>query len=131
MEQITDIKCIELLKDKFPNFIPYWESAIGKDFELDDSLFIKFMPFENYVVDIIKINNKTEIRKIFYFIEILLCDGNEDVQTVITTGFLEYLINIAPEEIQFDKFVQYIGKKAIEYCRAWDKFNGVRTEGLW
>ena len=28
-------------------------------------------------------------------------------------------------------FVPYLGQESREYCKAWDQFTGVRTEGLW
>jgi len=35
------------------------------------------------------------------------------------------------EEGGFVLFPEDLGKESIEYCRAWDKFTGVRTKGLW
>ncbi len=79
----------------------------------------------------IKANDELTIKKIFDFVEFLLINGDESVQTAIATGFLEYLMNITPEQIKSSAFVQHLGKNALEYCRAYDKFTGVKTEGLW
>jgi hypothetical protein len=130
MEKILAERCIELIKESFPKFPPYWESFI-RDFGSDPGLIFQMLPFEEYTIDAIKANDEVEIKKIFDFIEFLLCNGDDYVQTAITTGFLEYLMNKDPDEIKFSKFVQYLGKNSIEYCRAWDKFTGLKTEGLW
>lgn len=130
MEQITEERCIELMKENFPKFTAYWETYIRR-FGSDQGFTIQMMPFDNYTVDVIKANDEIEIKRIFDFVEFLLCNGNDSVQTAITTSYLEYLMSKDPDEIQFSKFVKYMGKNAIDYCRAWDEFTGVRTEGLW
>lgn len=57
--------------------------------------------------------------------------GDEDVQTAAATCFLENLMNRTPELIDPQRFVPLLGHESKEYCRAWDEFCGVRTEGLW
>ena len=130
MEKISGKRCIELIKEWFPNILPYWDRFI-QDFGSDEGLSIQMFPFEEYAIDTIKSDNANEIKKIFNFVEWMLHDGDDSVQNAIATVFLEYLQNKSPDEIQFSKFSQYMGKEAIEYCKAWDKFTGCRTEGLW
>ncbi len=130
MEEISGGKCIELMKEKFPQYLPYWESYI-RDHGSDNGLSIQMMPFEEYTIDTIKSNDDLEVKKIFDFVEFLLCNGNESVQNAIATSFLEYLMSKDPDEIQFTSFTKYLGKNSIGYCRAWDKFTGVKTKGLW
>jgi hypothetical protein len=130
MDKITEERCIELMKESFPKFSKYWENHI-RDFGSDLGFHIQMMPFEEYAVDTIKSNGTIEIKKIFDFVEFLLCQGDDSVKNAITTSFLEYLMNKDPDEIQFSKFVKFLGEQSIGYCRAWDKFTGVRTEGLW
>jgi len=130
MEKITGERCIELMKENFPKFSTYWDSYI-ENYGSDLGLTIQMSPFEDYAVDAIKAKDEIKIKKIFDFVEFLLINGDESVQGAIATGFLEYLMNITPEQIKSSAFVQYMGKNAIEYCRAWDEFCGVRTEGLW
>jgi hypothetical protein len=129
MEMISDENCIELLKEKFPKFVPYWESY--KDFAWDLGLTIRLIPFGDYVIDVIKSDNQEEIKRIFDFVEFLLINGDESVQTCITTGFLEHLLSEDPEQIQFKTFAKFLGPNSISYCKAWDEFCGMRTEGLW
>ena len=130
MEEITGEKCIELMKEKFPKFLSYWKSYI-RDHGSDLGLTIQMMPFEEFTIDVIKSNDELEVKKIFDFVEFLLCNGDESVQNVITTSFLEYLMSKDPDEIQFTSFAKYLGKNSIGYCRAWDKFTGVKTKGIW
>ena len=130
MDEVTEKRCIELIKKTFPKVLPYWESFV-EDFGSDDGIILQMMPFEEFTIDVIKSNNVSEIKRIFDFVEFLACNGNESVQNAITTGFLEYLMSRDPDEIQFTTFAKYLGKNSIEYCRAWDKFTGVRTKGLW
>lgn len=130
MKEVSEEKCIELMKEKFPGFLSYWESYI-KEHSEDESLHIQMLPFEEYAIDTIKSNAESEIRKIFEFVEFLICNGNESVQSAMTTSFLEYLMSKDPNEIQFVSFVKYLGKNSKKYCRAWDKFTGVKTKGLW
>ncbi len=141
MTEVSDKELINLIKEKFPKFIPYWEdydnywncdedTISDKDIISDEDLISEMIPFVSYVVEVIKSNDTLEIKKIFDFVEFLMSNGNELVQTAIATGFLEYLLSKDPDEIQFIKFRQYLGHKTIEYCRAWDRFTGVYTKGL-
>ena len=128
MEGITKNNFADLIKEKFPRFIPYWEDNVnywGLELASND-----VMPFAYNAVDEIKSENEKEIENIFILVEFLMCAGDEYVQTVIATYFLEYLLSKDPDEIQFIKFRQYLGKETIAYCRAWDKFTGVMTKGL-
>lgn len=128
MEEITKNNFIDLIKEKFPKFIPYWEENVnywGLELASNDVI-----PFAYYALNEIKLENKEEIEKIFIIIESLMCVGDEYVKTVTATYFLEYLLSKDPDEIQFIKFPQYLGKETIAYCRAWDKFTGVMTKGL-
>ncbi len=130
MEKITGENCIELMKERFPGFLPYWESYI-RDSGSGLGLTIQMLPFGKYTINVIKSSDEIEIKKIFDFVEFLLCNGDDSVQTAMTTSFLEYLMSKDPDELKFSKFAKYLGENAIGYCRAWDKFTGVRTEGLW
>ena len=130
MEKITAEHCIELMKENFPKFRPYWGSYL-MDFGSDLGLTIQMLPFCEYTIDTVKSNDEIEVKKIFDFVEFLLCNGDDSVQTAMTTSYLEYLMSKDPDEIKFSKFAKFLGEKSIVYCKAWDKFTGVRTEGLW
>ena len=130
MENITDENLISLLKEKFPDFIPYWKPYV-EYWGMDQGLTIQITPFSEYVLDVIKSKKESELEDIFDFVEFLICNGNDSVQTTMTTSFLEDLLSRAPTEINFSTFAKYLGKESKEYCKAWDRFCGMRTEGLW
>ena len=129
MQKITKNNCIEVLKQEFPKSISYWVK-FGSDLDTEDGIIFALIPFEQYTIDVIKANDKSEMKRIFDFVEYLVSEADNAVQTAMTTGYLEYLMN-EPEEIQFKTIVKYLGNNSIEYCKAWDKFTGVKTEGLW
>jgi len=130
MKKITEEQCLNLLKERFPNFIPYWDSSVSC-WETTEGMLAQMIPFSQYAEDVLKNNNIVEIKNIFDFVEFLLCGGNESVRNGIATCFLEYLFNIDAAGIKFTSFCQYLGKKSLDYCRVWDKLCGNRTEGLW
>jgi hypothetical protein len=130
MGKITAEDCIKLIKQNFPDFIPYWEDYI-RDFGEDNGLIVQMLPFGKYTIEIINSENYIHLKRIFDFVEYLICEGDDYVQTALTTSYLEYLMSKDPDEIQFSKFAKYLGENSIEYCRAWDEFTGVRTKGLW
>ncbi len=130
MEKITNEECIPLFKEKFPKFIPYWKAYIN-EWGADEGLHMQMIAVGDFAIEIIKSNNEEEIKNIFNLIELLLVNGDEFVQSAIATGLLEYLLSKDPDEIKLSKFVKYWGENTFEYCKAWDRFTGVKTEGLW
>jgi hypothetical protein len=130
MEKITLEQSLILLKERFPNFIPYWESYTTY-WEIYEGSIAQMTPFAQYAIEMIKTKNTPEIKRIFEFIEFLLCEGDESVQAGAATIFLEYLLSKDPTEIKFSTFCQYLGKNSLGYCRDWDEYCGVRTDGLW
>lgn len=129
MEKITLEESLIFLKEKFPGFIPYWETeSINWD---EQGIISQMEPFARYTIDIIKTNNLTEIKKIFTAVEFLICNGTQTVQDGMATVYLEYLMSKDSDEIQFTTFAKYLGENSIGYCRAWDKFCGVKTKGLY
>ena len=130
MKKITDENCISLIREKFPKFVPYWESFVSC-WGGNQGLTVQMLPLCEFVVDVIKTNDQIEIKAIFDFVEFLICNGDESVKDAITTSVLEYLLSKDPDEIKFSKFSKLLGENTIGYCRAWDEFTGVKTNGLW
>ncbi len=131
MKQVTEKNCIETLIREFPNFSPYWKVYCEEEGESSGLIFDVMMCFGDYIIDLIKINNIDELKNVFNFVEYLICHGDESVQTAMTTGLLEGLLNISPKKIKFKVICPYLGKESKEYCRAWDEFCGLKTDGLW
>lgn len=128
MNKINRQECLNLLSEKFPKYFSYRKLHIAYWGE-DDDMFSIMSPLQDYTLDVIKANNTAEIKKIFDFAEFLMLNGDQSVQDGIATQFLENLMN--KDLTEFKLIIPYLGKESIEYCRAWDKFTRVRTEGLW
>lgn len=76
--------------------------------------------------------NNPILVKIFDFIEMLMCEGDQIVGDCAATCFLENLVNYAGHgSVQASSFIPLLGPESREYCKGWDKFTGVQTPGLW
>jgi hypothetical protein len=91
-----------------------------------------FSAFSHYVATVLMSNepSRQELAAVFQYIEKRMHD-NEDIRTAAATCFLENLMNRTPERIDPKRFVPLLGEESRDYCRAWDEFCDVRTEGLW
>jgi hypothetical protein len=141
---ISKKNCIGLISDKFPEFQLLWDSYQSEyteivgglfgatPFKIEDRICGGMITFSDYVSKLL-ISNKTkpdQINEIFSFIEHLFTNGDEDVKNAIATCFLENILNKIPDKIDPKRFVPYLGPNSRDYCRAWDEFCGVQTEGL-
>lgn len=102
------------------------------DFHGDSSLFRGMNEFSDYAIEqlVQRPSNPANIEEIFQYIEFLMVNGDEDTQTAVATCFLENILNVTPSQIDPKCFLLYLGPQSKEYCRAWDSFTGVQTEGL-
>lgn len=131
---ISKNESTKLILEKFPEFFSSLQ-AYKEEWDPwgETSYFGEVMVFSSFVSDLLvaKEYDSSKIEEIFSFMEYLLVQGDEDVSTAVATGFLENIINQTPEKIDPKRFVKYLGPESQAYCRAWDKFTGVQTEGLW
>lgn len=125
--------CMQLIFEKFPGFQSYWD--IYKQWWGDDEsgFHNDISEFSHYIKDLLKEKkcNPEKLKEIFGFSEYLILNGDDDVKNALCTCFLENILNQTPSEINPDQFVPYLGQESREYCKAWDEFTGVKTEGLW
>lgn len=139
-------KYTETLIHKFPNFA---KSVSLKDaielFSDDEKVdaYTIFIGLTHYVTnELININNdiSQEEKEIYELVEdirekysgYLKPSPEFDIDNAACTCFLENLLNIASSnEIDYSRFIPYLGEKSKEYCRAWDEFTGVKSPGLW
>lgn len=79
------------------------------------------------------VHNYTDSEELFDLVELLIIDGSEDVKNAVCTCFLANLQNIASNENEFDDshYVSLLRAKSIEFCKYWDEYTGVKTDGLW
>jgi hypothetical protein len=128
--------------DKFPDLqkSDHWEYYLEVDYN-DTRADLRccriMVTLGGYVEDIlnssvIHTEKKQEIKEIFSLIEFFMVKGNQDVQDAAATCFLENLINSASwGPLKPESFLCYLGPESKKYCKAWDEFTGVKTEGLW
>lgn len=123
--------CIELLLREFPAFAPHWR-AYEREWEEMGSpgLCTEMSAFADFVKEQILTVSPPEIARLFAVIEHLLVFGDDAVQTAATTCCLENILNVTPSKVPAELYVQYLGPKSRDFCRAWDEFTGVKTPGL-
>jgi len=123
--------CMGLLLRAFPAFAPHWRIYEKEWGEMGSpGLCTEMSAFADFVKTQILTESPGEIARLFSVIEHLVAFGDEDVQTAATTCCLENILNVTPSKIPAERFVQYLGPKSREFCRAWDEFTGVKTPGL-
>jgi len=88
-----------------------------------------------YLADAVVVNITTipalNIESLFRTVEEVFARNDEMAKDVIATGFLEALLAAASAG-RFDirRIVDFLGPHSLSYCRAWDDFTGVRTQGI-
>lgn len=130
---VSDEQVIELMLEKFPDFEKAQKEYMAL-FGEDSGISGNMSAFSHYVIDLIEQNkiNKDDLNKIFNFIEELMEEGTDTVKDAVATCFLENIINATSwGAIPASSFVPLLGKKSKEFCKAWDEFTGVKTDGLW
>ncbi|MCH9612094.1 MAG: hypothetical protein S4CHLAM102_05770 [Chlamydiia bacterium] len=115
--------------EKLPGFQRHWDLYIKNEGKRG-GIHSHMLPLIEYTVECIHSKNSQSIKNVFDLVETLMIHGDPSLQCAVATSYLEGLLLRDPEEIQFSTFVKYLGKNSVEYCRAWDEFCGVKTEGL-
>lgn len=127
---ITNQNCLDWILKKFPGFQRRWQSYLDYWEGEKAGLCNDIAEFSRYAEDLIKQCRIEELKSIFDAVEQLMTDGDKAVKDAIATCFLENLINqVSAGEILASDFIHLLGPKSITFCRAWDKFTGVQTEG--
>lgn len=133
---ITRDKAPQIIVKAFPDFeqSEYWKEYLD-EWPEEPSTCRLMTCFSSYVYGLLKnsLVETSELKRIFDFVEDLMVYGSNEVQEGAATCFLENLINTASHGGTFkaSSFIPYLGTESVKYCRAWDEFCGVKTEGLW
>jgi len=128
---ISAASWLGLVLDACPDFSPLWQRYQDRwADEGSPGICTEMSAFANFVKERIVDAESSEVARIFDLIEHLLVFGDEDVQTAATTCCLENILNVTPSKIPPERFVQFLGPKSREFCRAWDEFTGITTPGL-
>jgi hypothetical protein len=130
---VSKEQVIPAMLNNFPEFEVTWTKHVEWWGEDEAGFYNDVGAFSRYVIDVITNNkNDSQIPKIFSFAEYLMTEGEHEVQEAIATCFLENLINATSwNTIPASSFVRFLGEESKAYCKAWDEFTGVKTEGLW
>jgi hypothetical protein len=127
---ISKKDCMQLILNKFPGFQERWQKHLDWWEGEEAGLCNDMSQFSRYVTELIVDKQLDNLPQIFDFIEILMIDGDLDVQNAAATCFLENLINITSETIPASSFISLLGAESRDYCKAWDDFTGVQTVSL-
>jgi hypothetical protein len=129
--------CAEIITRQFPEFVASyeWEEHLlfWKDSEEKYNLCGIFSTFSSFTKRLLNTEPTPPfLVKIFNFIETMMREGDQLVGDCAATCFLENLINLVGHgSVQASTFIPLLGPESREYCKAWDKFTGVQTPGLW
>jgi hypothetical protein len=116
-----------------PDFAAVWDDECDL-WTSDDGTFAVhgvFAVFSHYVAGRLTHGADPELRKVFEYVESKLMDDDSEVENAACTCFLENLMNRVPETIPPGHLVPFLGPKSRRFCRAWDQWCGMQTEGLW
>lgn len=122
---------VDKLLETTPDFKTAWEKHLNYWNGDSRGSCIDMSEFSRFVIKLIKENTIESLPKIFLLIEDFLIHGDEEIQNVTATCFLENIINVTGGDIHSNKFIHLLGKESKEYCKAWDDFTGVKTNGLY
>jgi len=129
--------CSKMIFSEFPDFEQShrWKDHLEFWGEDKPGLCAIFSTFSDYISDNLKgDNSKIDFIKVFDFVEMLMKEGDQETQDSAATCFLENLINFTSSShvaLPAKTFVYLLGPESLAYCKAWDEFTGVKTEGLW
>ena len=127
--QLVD-EYVTKLSGFIPEFAEYWRSEDSLFNDGDEStVYGVFSEFSELVSVRLEADQLEKREGLFEFIEGAVTEGG-DVANAACTCFLENILNRVPESIDPKTFVPYLGKKSREFCKAWDEFTGVYTDGL-
>ena len=123
----------DALIDLCPDFAAWWaEDGLFRT-EDDGSFSVHGVVavFSHFVAARLAQEPTEELQRIFQFVESNLTDDGSDLDNALCTCFLENLMNRVPETIEASRLVPLLGPKARRFCRGYDEWCGMRTEGLW
>lgn len=128
---ITRRDCISWILTRVPGFQKRWQAHLDYWQGEEAGLCNDIAEFSDYAVELIKNRRTSEIRAVFELVENLMVEGDDTVKDAAATCFLENLLNQASAgNTSSSAFVDLLGPESRAYCKAWDEFTGVQTEGL-
>lgn len=83
------------------------------------------------LVRVVGVASEDELRRVARIVEDVLKSGSAATKAMVATGFLEAVMSQSQREPRIARFTTELGPVALDYCRAWDRFTGCRTPGVW
>lgn len=128
---ILENECVGKILKVVPEFKKDWDAHVEYWGDDKAGLCNDVAEFSEYIVNNVKSLDHESLKKISDLIEELICDGDEVVVEATKTCILENILNSTSNDGEAGKkIVRYLGEESKKYCRAWDEFTGVETEGL-
>jgi len=121
---------IEKFRIFIPEFPEHWHSEEAAfNFENESTVHGVFSDFSTLVINKLEIGALSNGKQLFSFIESVIDSGGDPADAACTC-FLENILNRIPGSIDPSSFVQYLGPKSREFCKGWDEFTGIKTDGV-
>jgi hypothetical protein len=128
---ISKEECMKIILQEVPEFDEHWQAHLKYWGDEEAGLCNDMSEFSKYAADLIQNGQFANLPVVFDVAERLMVEGDNEVKDAVATCFLENLLNIAgTEQLDASKFVDLLGPESRAYCKAWDEFTGVYTEGL-
>ncbi len=123
---------IDQILNLFPDFRSDWERYISELKNESPGLCLDLIEFSTWLIKNFGSLHSKSVSELFDLIESWVSQGDQEVQDATATCFLEALQNgVDNKEISGRVLFSFLGPESIAYCRAWDEFNGCKTEGFW
>jgi len=125
---------VEELNEIAPGFDAVWSGWLKEDEEYGDgdkpSVHDIFLEFNNFIISLLDSLSLQTKSKLFVYIENALTSADETLNNAVATCFLESLVQ---KSLQYkpENAFPFLGPESKAYCKAWEEFNGMKTEGLW
>jgi hypothetical protein len=115
-----------------PDFQPWWddERTLWADDDGPLGVHAVFAAFSHFIADQLPRRPTAELSPVFEYVESKLGAKDSVVASAAATCFLENLMNRVPGTLAPGLFVPLLGPRSRKFCRRWDEFRGMRTEGL-
>jgi hypothetical protein len=115
-------------------FSEVWSDWLKEDEEFGDgeepnehTVFLEYNEFIIPQIDTLSSENKIIL---FSYIEDSLNSNDGNLSEAIATCFLESLLQKSAR-FRPDNYFPFLGSESIKHSKAWDEFNGIKTNGLW
>jgi hypothetical protein len=130
MNALNKGHALDLVLSAAPEFRPMLESFRAEWGDEVPGLCSEFSELSDFVIAKLQSGATDGLRVLLETVERLMVEGDEEVKDAAATCFLENLMNATPDRISPAAVVPLLGPESRNFCRAWDRFCGLKTPGL-